>query len=138
MSEKHDLLEPPESAIMTGYAMMRAHQSLQGTNDRRPEESDYYILQAIHCLPEALEDVNKVLKKAGKDEIFHHETGPAEDMLGKAFEMTVNVAAPYSVRYTAGGKVKTAHKYVSDLMATLGFREITDRDFARLGGGGGR
>lgn len=140
------LLEPPEEAIMVGYALMRGHQALQGTtvigkDGARvipPHMSDYYILEAARCLPLALTAVNKILKDAGKTELFHHAIGGAEDLIGAAYEATVNRVVPYPTRYRCGGQMKLAHDLVSTLMADNGFRPITDRDFAKYGDGGGR
>lgn len=129
------LLEPPKSAIETGYNITKAHNYLAGPSYHKAE---YYIMAAIHCVPMAYEDINKVLKKKKRPLLYRFAQAPI-GLLGKAKKKIVNRAPSPTDREIAIGRLMRAHELFSDLMEENGFRPITSEDFEEFGvGGGGR
>ncbi|MDJ0513006.1 MAG: hypothetical protein QNJ62_06150 [Methyloceanibacter sp.] len=127
MSDK--LLEPPEAAIMTGYSLNRAASYLDGPDYAN---ADWYILQAIKCIDTAIPKIRK------RTDMFYFEPGWAQQLINEVADDVIGKETTPFKRRGSAGKLRHAHELLADMMKRHGYREITSRDFAKLGDGGGR
>lgn len=118
----HALLDPPPEAIMVGYMLMKARRYVFDEKVIERDGEKYtvaeYLWDAHQCAREA---APKVAEQSG---MYYMQPEPGLRMIMEAM---------------AGmHKIGEAHDFFRKMMADLGYRPITDRDFAALGAGGGR
>lgn len=98
-------LKPLKSQIMTGYMISKARQKGQK-----------YIERALICLDQAKEDTN--------DDVGHEAVQNVD--LGSARKKMYQAMAALEV-------LEEAHKELSEIMQSLGYRRLTSDDFLELG-----
>ena len=125
-AETNARLEPPREAIMAGYNMMKARQA--AANGRYWED---YLSTAIECAELAQP---KIVEQT---DAFYMQFSRGFRLLWEAWA-DLDERASYYRQRAAAEKIGEAHEYFRRLMKRLGYRTITDRDFAQFGSGGGR
>lgn len=134
--------EPPVEAIQAGYWLTQTRRLLHGDQKfagAPDEHASEFLDKAISYLRKAItivyDDTN-----AGKGIVFMQQFGPGMRLVCEVADELYGIRGtiPMHQRQALGWKVAEGHNELRLLMRDLGYRTITDDDFAAYGDGGGR
>lgn len=132
--------EPPVEAITGGYRITQARLILR----RDSPHENTPAQKALYYLARGIEDVERAIDIVEREsDMFRMEPGEGMMLLYEAQHVleqynTGSREVPYSILMATLWKIAAGHNRLRLLMQDLGYRTITNRDFAEHGDGGGR